>query len=66
MEWKSCIKPGYLSRVMRADERRMEFDCKNQVILQKECPVDTVFIGDSMIQMWELSVYERLSQITVF
>lgn len=57
MEWKPCIKPGYLSRVMRADERRMEFDCKNQVILQKECPVDAVFIGDSMIQMWELSAY---------
>lgn len=54
---KPWIKPGYLSQVMRADERRMEFDCKNQTLIQKECKVDMVFIGDSIIQMWELSAY---------
>lgn len=57
MEMKPYIKPGYLSQVVRADERRMEFDCKNQIIVQKECPVDVVFIGDSIIQMWELPAY---------
>lgn len=57
MEMKPCIKPGYLSQVLRADERRMEFDCKNQTIVQKGCPVDVIFIGDSIIQMWELSAY---------
>lgn len=54
---KAWIKPGYLSQVFRADERRMEFDCKNQTIIQKECPVDIVFIGDSITQMWELEAY---------
>ena len=54
---KSWIKPGYLSQVFRADERRMEFDCKNQTVVQKECPVDIVFIGDSITQMWELEAY---------
>ena len=54
---KAWIKPGYLSQVFRADERRMEFDCKNQTVIQKECPVDIVFIGDSITQMWELEAY---------
>lgn len=54
---KPYIRPGYLSQVIRADERRMEFDCRNQIVVQKECPVDIVFIGDSIIQMWELSAY---------
>ena len=49
---KAWIKPGYLSQVFRADERRMEFDCKNQTIIKKECPVDRVFIGDSITHMW--------------
>ncbi|MCU6748347.1 GDSL-type esterase/lipase family protein [Faecalicatena acetigenes] len=57
LQMKPWIKPGYLSQVMRADERRMEFDCKNQTLIQKECKVDMVFIGDSIIQMWELSAY---------
>lgn len=51
------IKPGYLSREVKADARRGEFDIKNQVIVQKQIPVDLLFIGDSMTQMWELSAY---------
>ena len=35
LQMKPWIKPGYLSQVMRADERRMEFDCKNQTLIQK-------------------------------
>ncbi len=54
---KSCIKPGYLSRTVRADDRRMEFDSKNQEIVQHDTRVDVLFIGDSVIQMWELPVY---------
>ncbi|MBC5689177.1 G-D-S-L family lipolytic protein [Mediterraneibacter sp. NSJ-55] len=57
VQYQPLIKPGYLSQIMRADERRMEFDCKNQIIVQKNCKVDIVFIGDSIIQMWELSAY---------
>ena len=34
VQYQPLIKPGYLSQIMRADERRMEFDCKNQIIVQ--------------------------------
>ena len=54
---RQTVRPGYLSRTVRADERRMEFDCKNQTVVQKNWDVDLVFIGDSITQMWELPVY---------
>lgn len=54
---KPQVKPGYFSLQVAADSRRGEFDCKNQVVLEKEIPVHTVFIGDSITQMWELAAY---------
>ncbi len=57
MHSKEWVRPGYLSNIVRADDRRCEFDCKNQVIVQNEVPVDLLFIGDSNIQMWELTAY---------
>ena len=54
---KDWIRPGYLTKIVRTDDRRQEFDCKNQVIVQNEVPVDVLFIGDSVIQMWELAAY---------
>ena len=57
MQKKNVIRPGYQTRIVRADDRRAEFDCKNQVIVQNEIPVDVVFAGDSIIQMWELEAY---------
>lgn len=56
-ELVKCICPGYLSLTVRADDRRCEFDCKNQTLLQKKTPIDLLFIGDSIIQMWELPAY---------
>ncbi|RHP31037.1 SGNH/GDSL hydrolase family protein [Lachnotalea sp. AF33-28] len=57
MRARRCIRPGYLSRQVKSDDRRMEFDCKNEVLIRKEIPVDLLFIGDSITQMWELSAY---------
>ena len=54
---KEWIRPGYLTQTVKADDRRMEFDCKNQTIVQKETLVDVLFIGDSITQMWELPAY---------
>lgn len=57
MDVKAFIKPGYFAEQVAADSRRGEFDCKNQVIVQNDVPVDFVFIGDSITQMWELNAY---------
>lgn len=57
MQVKEWIRPGYLSRQVKADDRRYEFDCKNQIIVQNDVAVDLLFIGDSIIQMWELAAY---------
>ena len=57
MRARRCIRPGYLSRQVKSDDRRMEFDIKNEVLIRKEIPVDLLFIGDSITQMWELSAY---------
>lgn len=54
---KDWARPGYLTKIVRADDRRQEFDCKNQVIVQNEISVDLLFIGDSIMQMWELPAY---------
>lgn len=65
MHPKEWIRPGYLSRIARADDRRCEFDCKNQVIVENEVPVDLLFIGDSNIQMWELNAYYHDSGLRI-
>ncbi len=57
MDVKDFIKPGYFTEQVSADSRRGEFDCKNQVIVQNNVPVDFVFIGDSITHMWELKAY---------
>lgn len=54
---KPWLKPGYLTKEVKSDARRGEFDIKNQVIVQNNVPVDILFIGDSITQMWELPAY---------
>ncbi len=53
----TMIKPGTFSVTVNADARRAEFDIKNEVLYVNEVPVDFVFIGDSIIHMWELNAY---------
>jgi len=60
-----CIKPAYLSTIVRADDRRCEFDCKNQTLLQRRTVVDLLMIGDSITQMWELQAYFNNSGLCV-
>lgn len=57
MEPKAFIRPGRFSEEAWADNRRIEFDFKNQVIVQHDIPVDTVFFGDSITHFWELNAY---------
>jgi lysophospholipase L1-like esterase len=51
------VSPGLFSAQVAADSRRKEFDFKNEQILTNRVPVDFVFIGDSITQLWELSIY---------
>jgi lysophospholipase L1-like esterase len=54
---KDTIKPGMFSVQVAADNRRVEFDYHNEVIVTNEVPVDFVFIGDSITHIWELNAY---------
>jgi hypothetical protein len=56
------IKPGLFSKQVNADNRRIEFDYKNEVIVSNKIAVDYVFIGDSITHMWELNAYFGKSQ----
>lgn len=56
-------KPGTFSVYVSADTRRAEFDCKNEVIVTNRVPVDFVFIGDSITEMWELNAYFRKNKL---
>lgn len=58
-------KPGYFSKQVAADNRRAEFDCKNEVIITNNVKIDYVFIGDSITQMWELNAYFNQSKKTI-
>jgi Lysophospholipase L1 and related esterases len=57
MEGINLLRPGMFSVQVAADSRRVEFDCKNEVIVANKIPVDFVFIGDSITHKWELNAY---------
>lgn len=54
---ENLIRPTYLSKIAKSDDCRLEFDCKNQCLLEKKLPIDLLLIGDSITQMWETSAY---------
>lgn len=57
------IKPGYFSPLQAAaDFRRMEYDIRNESLLMSQTPIDFVFIGDSITQIWELDAYFHSKQ----
>lgn len=64
-ELHPCIRPGYFSNVARCDDLRCDYDIKNQTVIQKQTPVDIIFIGDSITQMWELQSYFGKSGLIV-
>ena len=54
---KNLIKPGLFGTAVAADSRRLEFDFKNEEILSLGKRPDFLFLGDSVIHMWELNAY---------
>lgn len=52
------IKPGkMIKRYYAADNKREEFDVKNESILSENIQTDVCFIGDSITEAWEVSAY---------
>ncbi len=56
-ESQVVIKPGYFSKAVPADNRRMDFDFYNEQIIYLGKRPDLLFIGDSITQLWDLNVY---------
>jgi lysophospholipase L1-like esterase len=51
------VKPGQFGVVAAADSRRGVFDAHNEVLLAKGVPIDAVFTGDSITDMWAIDGY---------
>ncbi|ACT01210.1 GDSL-type esterase/lipase family protein [Paenibacillus sp. JDR-2] len=51
------VRPGMFTVQAAADARRLEFDAKNEVIVNNKLSVDFVFVGDSITHCWELQAY---------
>ncbi len=58
----TLIKPGNFGADVAADTRRGTFDAQNESLLAKHIPVDAVFMGDSITDMWALDAYFRGTQ----
>ncbi len=56
------IKPGIFGVEVAADSRRGTFDAHNESILATNIPVDTVFMGDSITDMWAIDAYFQGTQ----
>lgn len=54
-EKEKLIKPGQLGGA--ADAHRWLFDFWNKQVICEDVPVGTVFMGDSITEFWNLSVY---------
>lgn len=54
---KEQIKPGFFGVTATADNRRIEFDIRNNQYLYMGKKADVVFFGDSITQIWDLELY---------
>lgn len=59
------IKPGYFGKTVSADSRRLDFDFANEQLLYMNKQPDILFIGDSITQLWDLSVYFDTSKLLI-
>ena len=50
MELVEFLRPGWFGVDCTADTRRVEFDLRNQGVLQLPLPVGDLFLGDSISQ----------------
>jgi lysophospholipase L1-like esterase len=53
----AVIRPGVFGMDVAADRRRGVFDYHNEALLALKLPVDAVFIGDSITDMWALDAF---------
>lgn len=57
IERQQLIRPGNFGENGAADRRRGFFDTWNEQIVREDVPVGTVFMGDSITELWNLHVY---------
>lgn len=57
LERPSVIRPGLFGLEVAADSRRGVFDAHNEALLARGLPIDAVFMGDSITDMWELDAF---------
>jgi lysophospholipase L1-like esterase len=51
------IRPGVFGIEAMADRLRGVFDAHNEALIAHQLPVDAVFFGDSITEMWALDVF---------
>lgn len=56
-ERPSILRPGLFGLEAAADTRRGVFDAHNEVLIARDVPIDAVFIGDSITDMWALDAF---------
>ncbi len=49
--------PGYFSKIVSSDLLRKEYDIKNSILIENNLHPDFIFIGDTVINNWELNAY---------
>ena len=54
---REVIRPGMVGENAPADRRRGYFDFWNEQVVRENVAVGTVFLGDSITELWELSAY---------
>lgn len=57
VEREQLIKPGTFGNNAAADRRRGFFDFWNEQVIREDVAVSTVFMGDSITELWQLGVY---------
>ena len=57
MERPRMIRPGIFGIEATADRLRGVFDAHNEALIAHRIPVDAVFFGDSITEMWALDVF---------
>ena len=56
-ERPEIIRPGVFAIQAAADSRRGVFDYHNEALIARGAPIDAVFIGDSITDMWAVDVF---------
>ncbi len=57
VERPQIIRPGKFGVEAAADRLRGAFDYHNEALLAYKTPIDAVFLGDSITEMWALDVF---------